>query len=293
MIKLKDGFHGEQALVLPPFIVEKMKNEAVTSMMYITDIGYYPCAINHYRERTEPIEQYVYIYCIEGAGWYSFSGKKHLVKENQCFILPAREVHAYGADKEKPWSIYWIHFGGRLVEEYLVSYNYKPIMLTPNLHSRIYDRQSLFEDIFFTLKMGYSLENLSYVSAVFHHYLASLFYLKQYRDNRDQEQDLINASIYYMKENIEKKITLLQFANYVGLSTSYFSKLFLERTGYSPVNYFNQIKIQKACQLLDFTDLKVNQISYKLGIEDTYYFSRLFKKIMRISPRVYRKIKKG
>ena len=50
---------------------------------------------------------------------------------------------------------------------------------------------------------------------------------------------------------------------------------------------------QKACQFLDFTDMKVNQVCYRVGIEDAYYFSRLFSQIMGMSPREYKKVKKG
>ena len=68
--------------------------------------------------------------------------------------------------------------------------------------------------------------------------------------------------------------------------------LFKKQTGHSPLTYFNLLKMQQACLLLDTTDMKINQICYKIGIEDTYYFSRLFSKIMGMSPREYRKIEK-
>ena len=55
MAKQKDGFLGEQALVLPPTIVQRMKTDPATSILYITDIGYYPKAYNHFRERETPI----------------------------------------------------------------------------------------------------------------------------------------------------------------------------------------------------------------------------------------------
>lgn len=111
MAKQKDGFLGEQALVLPPAIVQRMKTEPATSVLYITDIGYYPKAYNHFRERDVPIDQYVFIYCTEGRGWFSLDGQKHPVAPNQYFILPAGLPHAYGADEKEPWTIYWIHFG--------------------------------------------------------------------------------------------------------------------------------------------------------------------------------------
>ena len=48
--------------------------------------------------------------------------------------------------------------------------------------------------------------------------------------------------------------------------------------------------MQKACQYLLLTDLRVNEIGEKLGIEDPYYFTRLFTKKMGVSPTQYRKI---
>ena len=56
----------------------------------------------------------------------------------------------------------------------------------------------------------------------------------------------------------------------------------------SPINYFNQLKIQKACQLLDFTDKKAKEIAFELAFNDPYYFSKVFTKYMHMSPKEYR-----
>ena len=154
----------------------------------------------------------------------------------------------------------------------------------------------MFEEIFHTLELGYSHENLLYACSIFYHFLGTLRYLQQYRDaarSDTGDNDIVTTAIHFMKENIEKKLTLNEVATHVGFSVSYFTVLFNQRTGCAPMAYFNQLKMQLACQLLDFTDMKVNQICYKVGIEDTYYFSRLFSKIMGMSPIEYRKLKKG
>ena len=95
MVKLKNGFTGERALVLPRMIVDKLEEDPLTSMLHITDIGYYPKAKHHFRERKEPINQYVFIYCIDGAGWYRIGEQEYTVSANQYFILPAGVPHAY------------------------------------------------------------------------------------------------------------------------------------------------------------------------------------------------------
>ena len=293
-MRIKDGFKGEQSIVLPKAILEMIEEDPLASSIYVTDIGYYPKAQHHYRSRQEPIDQYVFIYCVDGKGWFELEGKHYDVKTNQYFILPAGVPHTYAADEMNPWTIYWIHFKGKFAS-YFIPDVQEPIEIKPSIHSRIYARNELFEEILRILEMGYSHDNLLLACSTFYHYLSTLRFLQQFREagTMNKQYDIISSAIHFMKENIEKKLSLDEIAKHVGYSTSHFLTLFNKRTGYSPLAYFNQLKIQQACQLLDFTNMKINQIGYKIGIEDTYYFSRLFRKIMGVSPREYKKMRKG
>lgn len=295
MIKRKDGFSGERTLVLPQPVIVEMEKDPVLSLLHITDIGYYPKAHYHFRKRTEPISQSIFIYCTEGSGWFCIGNQEYTVPANHYFILPAGIPHAYGADAHTPWTIYWIHFKGEIAPHF-AGESAKPIEIKPGTCSRINNRNELFEELFRSLEMGYSHENLLYANAVFHHYLGTLHYLPQYRNATGEDAgktDITTAAIYYMKENLEKKLTLSDIATHSGYSVSHFSVLFYQRTGYTPLNYFNQLKIRQACNLLDFSDMKINQICYKIGIDDPYYFSRLFNKVMGMSPKAYKVLKKG
>lgn len=295
MVKLKDGFNGERTLVLPKIIVRIMEDDPLMSMLHITDIGYYPKAWHHFRERKEPINQFVFIYCIDGSGWFQIGENRYTVTANQYFILPAGIAHAYGSDESNPWTIYWIHFKGELASYYAKDALH-PIEVRPELYSRISDRINLFEEIFNLLKNGYDNETLHYVCSSFYYYLGSLRYIHAYRkaeNNSLINDNIIEAAKHYMKENLEKRITLQDVSGHIGYSPSHFSMLFKKQTGHSPLSYLNLLKIQQACFMLDSTDMKINQICYKVGIEDTFYFSRLFSKIMGVSPREYRLSKKG
>lgn len=295
MIRLKDGFSGERAIVLPQMIIKMMEDDPFTTVLHITDIGYYPKAAHHYRQRMVHINQFVFIYCVDGAGHYSVRGKEFQVSANQYFILPANEPHRYEADKDNPWTIYWMHFKGTLAPCYIGD-SLRPKEIRPEAHSRISTRLEIFEEIFNTLKDGYSTENLHYATALFHYFLGSLRYIQQFRKanvNAIDDENIVEVAIHYMKENIEKHITLQTLSDYTGYSSSHFSAMFKKKTGHAPLTYFNLLRIQQACFLLDETDMKVNQICHKVGIDDTYYFSRLFSKIMGLSPRDYRKVNKG
>lgn len=295
-MKRKDGFSGQQAIVIPETVIGFLEKNPLTSSLHITDIGYYPFAEYHFRERKEGIPQHVLIYCIKGKGWFEINGVKKVVNENQFFILPANKPHAYGTDEGSPWTIYWIHFKGSISSYFIEDPQLYPKNITPGEDSCIESRNQLFEKIYSTLEMGYSVEHLQYANLCFHHYLASLMYIhffeKNVVDNR-KEQDYTTLSIHYMRENIEKKLKVEDIAAHLELSTSYYSTLFQKNTGYSPINYLNNLRIQLACQHLDFTEMKINQICHKIGYEDAYYFSRVFTKIMGISPREYRLRKKG
>ena len=123
-----------------------------------------------------------------------------------------------------------------------------------------------------------------------------LFRSGKYRENikkRAKTNNPINNAIDYMNEHKNKHLTLEDISNHVGLSKSYFSGIFKKHTGFSPIDYMIQIKMKEACQMLDFTNMKINQICHLIGIEDPYYFSKLFSKTIGISPTDYRIKKKG
>lgn len=288
-MKIKSGFNGERSLVLPKVIIEIMENDPLTSLLHITDIGYYPKALHHYRERNPPIDQHVFIYCIDGAGWFELDGVRYEVEENQYFILPSGVPHTYAASKDAPWTIYWVHFRGTQAK-YFVPADLTPQTVAPGMDSRIANRINLFEEIFNTLNDSFALENIRYATSAFHHFLESMRYFKLYRKvgNLKHDSDVIESTIHYLEENIERHLSLNEITVYSGFSLSYLSAMFKERTGYSPLTYFNLLKIRKACELLDTTKMKMHQISFKLGFEDQFYFSRLFSKIMGVSPKAYR-----
>jgi len=91
-----------------------------------------------------------------------------------------------------------------------------------------------------------------------------------------------------MHEHIDKLLSLGEIAGAVNLSQSHVTTLFKKKTGFSLIEYFNQLKTQKACQYLLFTDLRVNEIASKLGFDDPYYFTRMFTKVIGVSPVKYR-----
>ena len=292
----KEGFKGERSIIVPASIVQNLKTDLFGKDLHITHIGYYPQAYLHLRERKkEDVIQFILIYCIDGEGWFELNGKRELVIPHQFFILPKGIAHKYGSNPTKPWTIYWMHFDGEKAAFFAVGFDH-PIDISPNSNSRIQERLQLFEEIFNTLSKSLSMNNIYYSITSLFHFLGSMKFLGEYRQSVElttRKKDCIDEVIHFMHENIERKLTLADLACQAGLSTSHLSLLFHKKTYYSPLQYLNHLRIQKACQLLDFTDMKINQISPKIGFEDSLYFTRIFKKNMGLSPSEYSLQKKG
>ena len=289
MEKIADGFKGEKAIITPYNIRHYQSKNEITKQLYLTHIGYYPKALFHFRERAEGINENIFIYCEEGIGWVEYKGEKYELSKNQAFILPANQAHAYGSGSSNPWSIYWFHFKGENVDLFS-SIIGQVIHVEESDKSRYKDRFLLFEEMYQNLAMGYSPENLEYISFCLRYFLASLKYLNQYREIKNvKETDVVQKSILFMKENLESKITLKEIAESMGYSSSRFGAIFTEKTSYSPMDYYNQLKIQRACSYLQFSDLKLKEIAFRLGFYDPFHFSKAFKQEMEITPKEYRK----
>lgn len=296
MAKIKSGFPGERAIILPKAIVEEFKCDELGKLLYITDIGFYPKAGFHFRTRNnKEALQYILMYCIDGEGWVEIEKNRYRISGGEVVIIPKNKPHSYGSNPKNPWTIYWIHFDGSMASYFCVGME-KPLQITAEKDSRIEDRLELFEDIFSILMNGYSKTNLDYSVTVLFHFLGSLKFISAFRrslSERQSNRGLIDETIHFMRENIHRNLTLKEIADYIGFSVSHFSLLFKQKTGYAPLNYFCQLRIQTACHHLDFTDLQINQIAMMLGFDDPFYFSRIFSKTMGCSPVKYRKRKKG
>lgn len=289
----EDGFRAQRSVIIPEFIKNTFENEPISKMLHVTDIGYYPDAKFHQRRRENGSNQHILIYCVKGEGWFSIDGERTVVKSDQLFIIPKDTPHSYGSGDLEPWSIYWIHFSGTLASHFYDSENMVRT-ISPSKVSRIKDRIQLFDEIIDNLEMGYSKENVQYANICLLHFMASLKYINQYRQvSKIRDMDVVERMIHFMKDNLDKRLSLEDIADEAGLSVSYFSTLFKKRTDRSPIDFIIQLRVQKASQYLDNTDLNVGEIALKVGYSDPFNFSRIFKRVMGVSPLNYRKTLKG
>ncbi|MGB3781070.1 MAG: AraC family transcriptional regulator [Tunicatimonas sp.] len=284
-----DGFSGQRTLLIPPRIEEHCQQISLIKAVYISSMGCFPKARHHYFQRPHGIGQLILIYCTQGRGWVQVSGEKTNVLAGDLAIIPPNRYHRYAADPESPWSIYWFHLKGSTIHEL-------PALLTGNAPQNTRSvgvteaRIALFDTIYETFSAGYSQSNLLVANLSLHYFLAGCMSPATYRQApADSVADPVDQAIAYMRANVSVPLKLADIAAACNLSASYFSNVFRQKTGYSPINYFNHLRMQQACQLLSFSRLRINEIAFRIGIDDPFYFSRLFKKQMGLSPLDYRR----
>ncbi len=101
--------------------------------------------------------------------------------------------------------------------------------------------------------------------------------------------NLINNAKKYIDKNYSKPISLAQTAKYLGVSQSHLSREFVKYTGENPIYYLTKVRLEKSVELLNSTDMNLSDISEACGFSNDNYFSKVFKKHMKISPSEFRK----
>ena len=98
--------------------------------------------------------------------------------------------------------------------------------------------------------------------------------------------------ITYIAEHYSEKIYIETLSDMITVSPDYFTKMFKDSIGRTPIDYINGLRINRAMQMLATTDISVNDISDGLGFSNSNYFHKIFKQYMDTSPAAYRKLVK-
>lgn len=99
---------------------------------------------------------------------------------------------------------------------------------------------------------------------------------------------LIDKAKRYIDSHYQHDIGIEEVAEHVQISFSYFCTLFKQTAGCTFLEYLTRFRIQKACQLLRESEVKVFQIAPLVGYQDPRYFTQVFKKMMGMTPSEYR-----
>ncbi len=127
-----------------------------------------------------------------------------------------------------------------------------------------------------------------WLSAVIHRYISYVFDFTGVK-----HVDVIHKATAYIKQRYTGKLTLDEVASHVYLSKSYLSKIFKEELHCNFASYINNLRVEKSKLLLMDQSINLADLAGMVGFEDQSYFTKVFKRIVGVSPGKYRENRGG
>lgn len=277
--------------IIPHKIIEKLTNNRLSKDLYPLGAGYYKQAEGHRMERLEH-DDHLLIYCLDGKGKIRVNQKNIAVNSGDLILLPRGTAHQYASSLNVPWTIYWCHFEGALADdfiEHLQISKQKPVVHL-GLHSSLV---SEFDALLEARHSSYHLNAFINAANQLRQILTHIALIQPLVRSQDADSFNLEKIHSLMQARIHEQLDIDTLATSVNLSKFHFIKKYKDVTGTTPINHFIQLKIERACHLLDISSRTIAEVAFMVGYEDAYYFSRIFKKVMGISPTQYRKLQVG
>lgn len=248
------------------------------------------------RNKCEPLYSYEHFvrnriilhFVIKGKGILRINDWQYDVHEHQIFLIPDNTRVFYQADKDEPWEYIWLHIGGPKIPQILKEAGLSPDhpVYTPLAHSKT------IEDLAMDILKHYKRQ---------YYCVGNLYKICDYiiENSSSREEEEKNNSLLYVKNVINyiqlkysEPIKIDTIALSLGLNRSYLTRLFKDATGYSLQAYLLTYRMKMAVKLLENESMNVNEIAMRVGYNDTFTFSKAFKRHFGSSPSDYRKIQK-
>lgn len=281
---LRDGFPGQRLHVLPAPLVTEASRRQPTSLLLVTDAGYFPHAAKHGRVRRTGSAQAIVIMCADGAGWCEVAGVRHEIGPHQVLVIPPRTPHRYYADTRRPWSIWWLHVTGSDLADLLAAIGLGVAAPTANLADP-YRAFALVESICDDLARDETSASLISAAGSAWNLLAQL---AAERSGRSSGREPIGLAQAHLREHLSAPVSVPVLAELAGFSTSHFAARFKAVTGYSVIEYVKRLRMARARQLLIISDHSIAGIAAEVGYRDPFYFSRHFRAVNGQSPSEFR-----
>ena len=263
---------------------------------YPTWCGHYFCSSRYYMKRNS-YPPLLVIYVRRGILNVEYRGEKRQAREGDVVLLDCTEPHYYHA--ENNLEFLYMHYEGSNAHEIT-----QHII---NLHGWLFRREDRDEEGRFVRdsrneRVNILLQDMVYLYEHNHAEtmfessarIYKLFEILLSPSTQEQKEELpITAAVEYIRANVGKPITLEELAEIAKLSPFYFSHMFKRETGFAPMEYVINTRIEHAKTLLLTTSMSISEIAEEVGYSSSGSLINLFVKKVGSSPGQYRKSHKS
>jgi AraC-like DNA-binding protein len=234
-----------------------------------------------------PIVNKLY-YIVEGEGFLKIGDQTFYPKPGELYLMPAGVVQSYGTINDNTFGKYWCHFTAKIGEHNL----FQVLETSPFIKIEQPEHwKAKFEQLI-AYSQSDGLTSRIHINSILMELIA------EYIENCDKVKlnlkaapsfEKMNTVLQHIEAHLTDTLTVDELAQIAHFHPNYFIQLFKNFTGYSPIQYINRARLEKAKHLLTMTELNVSSVADAVGLELSY-FSRMFREHHGFSPTAYREI---
>ncbi|MGE0385567.1 MAG: helix-turn-helix domain-containing protein [Gammaproteobacteria bacterium] len=260
-----------------------MRRHPLSRDLYPLAVGYNPLGNIHPRPMQPPF--HTLGLCALGRAILHWPGGVCRVGPGELFALRAGTPYRLQCDPRDPMRYYWLSYDGSLALAYTNLLRMERPVAALGREPQIDVR---FEALLSLVTTGSTLEvfirSACYVKALFADLAGAV-----HADRAAPAAGVDFGQLWRTMEiNLSGGLDLDRLAAEAGLSKFHFIRRFRDVTGHTPIQYFIHMKIQSACRRLESSTDSIRRIAQECGYDDPYYFSRLFRRLIGVSPQQYR-----
>lgn len=252
-------------------------------------LSVHPDGYNFPENRRRVLNEYQLFYITRGSGYFeSASCSRTRIEAGMMFMLFPGEWHTFAPDSTTGWDDHWIGFNGNFMDDKIRAgfFTFKNCVFRVGVNERIIDTFHEILDIVSDEKKGFQQLAASLAISL----IARLYYEDlNHTQGGTYITRIINQAKAIMKEDMANSRPLEEIAHSLGISYSLFRREFRNRCGISPGQYRLELKLAKAKELLNGTNISIAEISTMLHFECIGQFSTFFKKRTGVPPLEFRK----
>ncbi|WP_339319511.1 AraC family transcriptional regulator [Paenibacillus sp. FSL R10-2734] len=240
-------------------------------------------------------------YVEEGTGYHYIEDEMIQIKRGDLFVIPIGTSHVFRpSSRDKQLVIYNCIFRVSLLEQLRSSVCESSMLYKflyespPSSLKRLYyqDKFDKFLNLLHSMHREFINKGHRYEILIMGQLIQALAMLQRYEcDDSLVSTPVTNMdnAIQYINEHFAMNITVQQVAERSFMSASHFQRLFKKTTGVTFMQYLQNIRIQRCCELLKSTEISIQEAANQVGYQDMKFFHALFRKKTGVTPRQYRK----
>ena len=272
---LNMDYISEQSLCLHDLGLEKRQNE-----------------IYDYQNTNRDMQCYIFQYTLDGYGIFETKGRSYTMTKGKAFFIHLPDESRYYLpepdNSENQWTLFYLNFSGPAVEPF-----FKRIQeLSGSVVSLELVSPAIqqFLELFEALKNGKQFTRYEGSEWLYRFLTALLRNIEFPSDKKNSPH--VEAAMEWMQEHYALQQNLDAMSREIGISFSHLTRQFYKEQGITPIQYLTYIRLEHAMHLMINTNITIEKIAEKCGYSCGNYFSKVFRKVLHISPAEYRKLHK-